>query len=79
MEDQSGLSDDRAYRNICDRRQILLNALKVMNSEVFDKSCRGLSSCPTNYGNGLCGGKKVHSGATTSLVELRTELNLGVC
>lgn len=38
MEDQLGLSDDHAYHNICDRRQILLNALKVINSEVVDKS-----------------------------------------
>lgn len=70
MEDQLGLSDDHAYHNICDRRQILLNALKVINSEVVDKSCRGLSSCRTNNGNSLCvKKKKMHSGATISLVE----------
>ena len=69
MEDQSGLSDDHAYHNICDRRQILLNALKVIDSEVVDKSHRGLSSGCSNNGNGLYVEKKVHSGATTSLVE----------
>lgn len=69
MKDQSGLSDDHAYHNICDRREILLNALKVITQRWLIKAVVGSPAGILIMVTACVERKKVHSGATTSLVE----------
>lgn len=69
MKDQFGLSDDHAYHNICDRREILLNALKVITQRWLIKAVVGSPAGILIMVMACVERKKVHSGATTSLVE----------
>lgn len=79
MKDQSGLSDDHAYHNICDRREILLNALKMITQrwliQAVVASPAGIlimvTACVENK-KGTLWSYHIPGGA-------RTELNLGVC
>lgn len=78
MKDQSGLFDDYAYHNICDRREILLNALKVITQRWLIKAVVAspsgilimIMACVKK--KGTLWSYHIPGGA-------RTELNLGVC